>query len=63
MPHSAILKMNGPELIGSPPSKGMLEVCLGAMEHCLFIHKTPQSAMEVPLDDIVRAEYYQGCVA
>ena len=41
MSHSVVLEMNGLELIGSLPSKGILELFSAAMWHCLFIHKTP----------------------
>lgn len=53
--------MNGLELIGSLPSKGILGSFLAAVQHCLFIHKTPQVAAEVALDDIVGDGCYQDC--
>lgn len=59
MTHSAILEMNGLELIGILPSKRILELFLAVMEHCLFIHKPPHTAMEVTLEDIVRDGCYQ----
>lgn len=58
MSHSAILEMNGLELIGSLPSKGILAVFLAAMKHCLFINETLQIATAVTLDDFVRDGYY-----
>lgn len=57
MSQSAILEMNGVELIGSLPSNRILKVFLAGIEHCFFIHNTPKS--QVTLDDIVRDGYYQ----
>lgn len=49
MSHSVILGTDGLELIGSVPSKGILEAFLAAMERCLSITQPPPIATEVSL--------------
>lgn len=57
MSHSAILEMNGLELIGSLPSNRILKVFLAVIEHYFFIQNTTK--LQVTLDDTVRDGYYQ----